>query len=84
MFFNQEWLGRIAACSYSRVACLAGRPVDGATLQDLVRKKIENPHERTQLLLFAGRNPQLWQWLEDDSVVDVLRLGLQGETTGET
>ena len=57
-------------------------PVDKRAVQRLVRAAAQHAEEKTQLLLLVGSKPELWDGLEEDEVIDVLRAELQKETTG--
>jgi hypothetical protein len=56
-------------------------PIDKAAVVRLIRASSEK-EERTQLLRLAGTKPGLWEALEEEDVVDVLRAELQKETLG--
>ena len=56
-------------------------PVDKAAVVRLIKAASEG-EEKIQLLRLAGSKPDLWDALEKEDVVDVLRAELQNESSG--
>ena len=56
-------------------------PVDKAGLQALVRREAVDLAEKHKLLLLAAK-AELWEGLEEDEVLGVLRLALEETASG--